>query len=236
MARWTKGSVSEIDEVLSEITTRIRQKDPEISSLGYYQKIADLFPHSFSKEKSEEALQAIYYGSPETTQSRCQRIGLRMHENYLSAIKNRLSENETENDDLVQGAVVSVYNMFEKKDGNLPQINPNIPIGRSIYYAARDGLSHYAAQNKNMPPSWLKDNRDLKIEQAIEELGGDEGLAETSADQRENIAEELAQRTGIGKWTLLDYFDYRISQVVSGGVEHDVSPEEIISRKEAENI
>lgn len=219
------ASISEISDGIDQLVLVVKERYPGASVLEFYQRLADAIPYHIRRATQEEALQAIFSSDPDVSRAGRKTLLFLRLGTIMTAIKPFLSGDCELDNDIVQGAIIGVYERL----GNLKLGDP---LPTYIHGFAQLGAAGVIAARENMPIKWFMDSKPLAVKARVEaELGRYPlGLPEKRIAE---LAEELSSQTRISRRGIEVYVRYKNSFV---GIGRGVSLDEIAGRKELSEV
>lgn len=189
-------SLEEIHSMIQGTVADILQKYPDITPFHLNRMIAETLPGQTPIEVQTLAQKAWERNDPKAREVI---LYLNM-KSIMSAVEPYLSDNEEENSEITQAALVAVLEELKEP----PKIK--IRISQHIFHIANRGAADYVAVRENMPTQSLALGNIL-----LQELKDDYFDAKRSLSTRKigRIADRLAGYIGLPRETLFDYLLFR---------------------------
>lgn len=187
--RLKKATLSEISESLDTIIMDIYEKQPDLTTFGFYQAIVNQLPYFVPAEKQIEALQALASIDTNMVALGKKVLTLLNLKSIFSAIEPFLGEDPDENNEIIQTAITAVSE-------RLTSLRPNRTIPQSIFYDARFRVEQYIAAREGFPVGWVQAGFRKALSLATGEDHLDFSYIPSQAEIN-NLALEIHQDTGI---------------------------------------
>ncbi len=198
-SRFKKSSIEEINTAVDSILAEVYKEDVPLSTHEFLKKINTAIPFRIPQEAAELALQAIASIDSNKAALGKKAIVFLYAGTILSGIDRFLSKDADENDEICQAAVERVLS------GLLTKNQKRVASG-SIYAAAERGAAEYIAQKRNMPPTWILDDKNHSIINSAL-LDFSINRPQSNREWEERIS-HLRNLTGISSKNLMEYFKY----------------------------
>ena len=228
--RFKQSTLSEMNTIVDAIIAEIHHKDPNVRPLEMYRQLVDALPNKIPLEKQEETLQGLA-SIDSNTVSMAKKVLLALNmKSILSAVEQFFTRDENENEELLDAALVSVFDKVSR-------LKTTRQIGSRIYSLAERGAAEVVAQRENMPMSWVLDKWHSKIKQAVEEAL--QNLTFEPSEQVYNtLVERISSRINIPAEPIAAYLRYRSYIKNAGSAIHDEEDvvEEIQNRLRRDDI
>ena len=199
--RLSQATLKDISEAVDKITLDIQGKYGNTNILNFYRKVAEQIPFFTPTEKAEEAMQAIASLDSNTVALGKKVLIYLYLSTILNAIEPNLSDNDDENDELVQAAIEAALEGFSK-------YKKNYSIAQNIYLESRRGSEKYIAEKDGVPLHWVVNGWRKGVLSAIGqysvELHGRLGENKITA-----LAKEIAETTGESKELIYKYILFK---------------------------
>ena len=209
--RFEGASLEQMDAAIETIVAGVCRDHPQAGAVELYRAIASELPAQLSAAVHQEVVQAL--NSKDEVRRRCgAKVLICLYtKSILSAVDPYLGDDPSENDEMVQAAMVGVYQRIGRvRNYKQPSTGFGVLAGLSIarYIAARD----------NLAIDWVTDGKHTVIIEAVERV-----LQTHPADLEEakirQLAETIAEETGVRAHGVQDYLRYRLFLVSPESVD-----------------
>ncbi len=186
-----RASPEDVGQIVDTQVNRILEEHPGISSFHLYKLIAEALPGRIPETvQAEASLETKLFFNMKT---------------IISATEDLFSDNDDENNEIIQAAVTSAYKVLTHPD-------TKVPLSIRIYQAAARGAANYIAIRDNIPISWIVPNiKSYKIIRRVFESDFLDGQRILTNDEVDSLTREIAEQTDISQSHLKDYIVYRNS-------------------------
>lgn len=198
-SRFKQASIQDIGKALDTILAEVYDKEPTISSYALLERMSETLPYFTPSQTQEMVLQAIASIDSNISLMGKKAVIFLGARSILSAVERFLTNNQDENNEIIQAAIARVLTDLAKKDiKQLPS--------QAIYTAAEKGAVTHVAQREGFSANWILDDKNYTaIRNALEVLG--EGIR--SRGEIDEMVEDLSTQTGISPDLLRRYILFR---------------------------
>lgn len=147
--RLKEANLVEISQALDSLIEDTGMKYPEASILQFYQRLAEQLPFFIPGEVSTQIMQSLASIDTNKVYEAKKVAPLLFIRSILSAAEGFLGENDDENDEIIQTAILGVVEKLEN-------LSSNNFVAAQINKAARDAIQKFLAGIDKVPIGWEK--------------------------------------------------------------------------------
>jgi RNA polymerase sigma factor (sigma-70 family) len=138
-----------MDQAIDQVLNQVNEAAPGSTIFQFYRKVSEQLPYFVPAEATHQIMQAIA-SIDSNTVSLGKKTALFLYlKSIISAVEPFVTNNEDQNNEIIQTAISGVFN-------NLEKFNPNLPPAQNIYVIAKNEVAQYLATQEEVPASWVK--------------------------------------------------------------------------------
>lgn len=200
----THGSIMDINQALESLTGKILMEELDLGPFAFYQRIAQVIPHSTPLQKQSAVLEAATNSDPQVAQVGKNVLILLNLRTIYNAIKSYTGSNEDENNELIQDVIVAIMEHTN---------SIHTPIAQQIHNISSYTAAKVVAGREGMPQTWVVAKKDQPIKGLVDHDMQDHPFG-LNTTQVEALAEAVSEQTGLAAVVVKPYIRYRNALMV----------------------
>lgn len=197
------GSLSEINDILDNVITTVREQDQGESVLGFYRELVKFLPARISKEVQLRAFEAL--SSPDSDIRKLgQKIFLLLNlKTVFSATAPYFSENEANNEDVFQLALVQLLERMDSADLSMS-------ISAGLHPLIQSGeVPQFVADEEGVEQRWLREKAAQDMITTVDSIFESREGEPLTQQEIDRLVAHLVSKTGYDQQKIREFVMFR---------------------------